>query len=425
MARNLLQDMVKVKTPQRLIKQKSTDDIEIFFDKNKEKEIVFNKINKNNKKSKYRFYFIAFISVVFLLFALSFLFSGAKITISPKIKEISINENLSAIKNLNTSGLSFDLVVVSGEEDKTIQGGEEKEVAVVARGTVILYNSFSSLSQTLDVDTRLEGSNGKIYKTSKKIKIPGMIKDKPGSIKVDIYASEVGEEYNSTPIDFKIFGFKGTEKYSKFYARSEGNIIGGFIGKTPVVSSLDKVNIVSELKVALEEKLLKKAMDQIPSGFILFKDAAVLEIDDKNISFTTNEDNMVSVNVKGTLYGFLFSEDKIIKKIAEGVIDEYDGGEVYIPNIRDLVFSLDNSKDIEFTDVKNISFNLKGIPKIIWKIDETKFISDILNKNKKDFNKILLQYSSIDSAELVIRPFWKSSFPEKSKSIELIVNYPK
>ena len=45
-------------------------------------------------------------------------------------------------------------------------------------------------------------------------------------------------------------------------------------------------------------------------------------------------------------------------------------------------------------------------------------------KKKSDFNQVLAQYQSIDSAVLVLRPFWKTSFPNKSKSIQVIVNYP-
>ena len=49
-----------------------------------------------------------------------------------------------------------------------------------------------------------------------------MTKDgKPGSVEVGIYGSSAGPEYNSIPIDFKIFGFKNTPKYAKIYARSK------------------------------------------------------------------------------------------------------------------------------------------------------------------------------------------------------------
>ncbi|PIP69120.1 hypothetical protein CO033_01210 [Candidatus Nomurabacteria bacterium CG_4_9_14_0_2_um_filter_32_10] len=418
MTKILLQDMVRVKTS---IRERPTSQ---FTGGGKEK--IPDDIKKNSKGSKYRIYFVALISVIFLLFALSFLFSGAKITVIPKVKDVSLNTSLSAIKNSNTESFSFDLVVISGEEKKVIQGGEEKDVAVAAQGIVLIYNSFSSSPQTLDIDTRLEGSNGKIYKTNKKIVVPGITKDdKPGSVEVGIYGAGTGDEYNSTPLDFKIFGFKGTPKYSKFYARSKGDITGGFKGKSSLVSSLDKTIAVSELKTILETKLLKKVTDQIPSGFILFKDAVFLDIDDQNVNFTPDKDGNTSVNIKGTLFGFLFDEKKLTKKIAGDIIDEYDGSEIYMPNIRDLVFSLIDKEDISFVDVKNIDFTLSGSPKIIWKVDETKFATDLLSKKKSDFNQVLVQYPNIDSAVLVIRPFWKSSFPEKSENIEIIVNYPK
>jgi len=418
MTKILLQDMVRVKTS---IRERPTSQ---FTGGGKEK--IPDDIKKNSKGSKYMIYFVALISVIFLLFALSFLFSGAKITVIPKVKDVSLNTSLSAIKNSNTESFSFDLVVISGEEKKVIQGGEEKDVAVAAQGIVLIYNSFSSSPQTLDIDTRLEGSNGKIYKTNKKIVVPGITKDdKPGSVEVGIYGAGTGDEYNSTPLDFKIFGFKGTPKYSKFYARSKGDITGGFKGKSSLVSSLDKTIAVSELKTILETKLLKKVTDQIPSGFILFKDAVFLDIDDQNVNFTPDKDGNTSVNIKGTLFGFLFDEKKLTKKIAGDIIDEYDGSEIYMPNIRDLVFSLIDKEDISFVDVKNIDFTLSGSPKIIWKVDETKFATDLLSKKKSDFNQVLVQYPNIDSAVLVIRPFWKSSFPEKSENIEIIVNYPK
>ena len=426
MARNLLQDMVKVKTIRSIPVPVRKKEEEEEKEQEKRKEKIPDKIKPSKKGPKYRIYFVALISVVFLLFALSFLFSGAKITIAPKVQEIPLkNENLSATKDSSTSDLSFDLVMIPGEENKIIQGGETKDVTVKATGIVVIYNAFSSSSQNLDIDTRLEGSNGKIYKTVKKITVPGMTAGKPGSVEVGIYGAVGGEAYNSAPLDFKIFGFKGTPKYSKFYGRSKGDITGGFTGKSPIVSALDKTIAVSELKATLQADLLKKVTGQIPDGFVLFKDAVFTNINDQDVGFVSNQDNTVTVNIKGTLYGFIFDEQKLTKKIAGDIIDKYDGSEVSIPNIRDLTFSLANKDNVSFADVTSINFSLSGTPKIIWKVDTAKFIADVLGKKKSDFNQVLAQYPSIDTAQLVIRPFWKTSFPDKSSSIQVIVNYPK
>jgi len=145
------------------------------------------------------------------------------------------------------------------------------------------------------------------------------------------------------------------------------------------------------------------------------------------------------VKLKGTLYGFLFDETKLVKKLAESDIDGYDGSLVYLPNIKDLTFSLLNTNlsdgqekgdssaknNISFGEVKNINFNLAGATKIVWKLDENKLKTDLLGKSKEDFNQILLKYPNVNSADLVISPFWKMSFPDKVKDIKVIVNYPK
>ena len=67
---------------------------------------------------------------------------------------------------------------------------------------------------------------------------------------------------------------------------------------------------------------------------------------------------------------------------------------------------------------------MSGDIKIIWEIDARELADDLLGKQKKDFNQILSQYPNIDTADVNIRPFWKRSFPEKTKDIEVIVNYP-
>ena len=410
MSKNLLQDIVKTK--------------------HIEKETIELR-GKSYSGSRYALWAVAAVSLVFLFFAFSYMFSKAVITLNPKMQDVVLDENLSASLVGNTGALPFDLIVISGEENKMLQTSEEKDFSEKAEGIVLIYNTFSSKTQRLDIDTRLMGSNGKIYKTKKQIIVPGMKGSTPGSIEVDVVAAEGGEEYNSGPLDLTIIGFKGTPKFSKFYAISniddkatKGEIKGGLKGKFPVISPAEKTNAVNEMKQALRDKLLNKAIDQIPEGFVLFKDAVYLNTEDINIDFTAAKDNILPIKLKGELHGVLFDEGKLAKKIAENKIDKYDDSPVYISNMEDLTFHLPAPEAISSQDVKNISFNLKGTAKIVWKIDDIGLTADLLGKNKKNFNQILSQYPNIDSANLTLRPFWKLSIPDKTKDISMIVNYP-
>jgi hypothetical protein len=432
MAKNVLQDMksstrrpgIRQVTNIRQIKEVRPVPKEIPKKQISKEPELYDYEERKKTGSKYGLWFVAVICIIFFIFALSFLFARAEVTISPKTQDVTLNENLSAIKDTNASGLSFDLVVISGEESKKIAATGQSEISLTSKGTVIIYNAFSSVPQGLTIDTRLEGSNGKIYKTTSAVTVPGMAADgTPGQVEASIYGAEAGTEYNSSPLDFKIFGFKGTPKYAKFYGRSKGPITGGFKGMSPVVSEEQKSNTITELTSTLKTQLFQKASGQIPSGFILFKDAIFFTVDETNTDFTAT-DNTLPIEVKGTLYGFIFNEAELTKKIAEDSVTAYDDSDVYIPNIRELTFSLSNSQ-LPFSSVENINFTLSGPAKVVWKFDTAKLAGDLLGTSKKDFNGILSQYPNVTSANLSLSPFWARTLPSKSKDIKINVNYPK
>lgn len=448
MPKHFLEDMIKTKRMKEE-QRKESEPKEI-------REIVETmeiETNYNPKKSKYLLWFVALASVIICFFAVSLLFSKAQIIVNPKTEHVVLNESLSADKDSDVNGLSFDLVVIPGQENKTIQATGEKKVSTSAVGTVLIFNAYSASPQRLDIDTRLIGSNGKIYKTKTASVVPGMNKNgTPGQVAVNIYAAEPGPDYNSSStISFTIFGFKGTPKYSKFMAVSEKSttLSGGFIGNAPDISPADQITALSDLKTSLQTDLLNKAMAQIPDGFILFKSATLVDTDDANMSSVYNSNNTATLTLTGTLYGFILNEQELTKKIATDNIQNYDGSDVYIPDIKNLTFSLSAQADLtpstssipttsvssaptalpstnsnSLADAQTVNFNLSGPATIVWKLDENKFISDLLGKSKKDFTQILSQYPNINSATLNLSPFWKMSIPSKAKDVKVIVNYP-
>ncbi len=427
-----MEDMVKIKVVRKVpvVKKPEVEtppkrlNKEIEMPSRVQKKIERDIFEDRKPRRRYMIWFVAFICVIFLFFSISYMFSKANISINPKVENVSLNENIAATKD--GGEVPFDLVVISGEEIKKIESTNKENIEKKAKGTVIIFNDFSTKSQTLNINTQLEGSNDLIYKTDRRVVVPGIGKDgKPGQLEVDIYGASAGEEYNSGPLDFKILGFKGTPKYAKIYARSKPKttITGGVKGEFYTVSDTDKSLATATLKETLEAKLLKKATDQIPAGFILFKDAVFLNITDAD-TVAYSKESSVPINIKGTLYGFLFNEKKLTAKIAKNVLEKYDNTDVYIPNIKDLSFAILNKENLNFSDVKNINITFKGNTKIVWRFDAVKFASDLLGREKKEFNVVLSKYPNVTSASLVLKPFWRMSLPNKTADIKIIVNYP-
>jgi hypothetical protein len=450
MPKKFLEDMVKSKRAMEVNKKVfKPEEIQVI-----QKRIEYIEVERSftpKSKSRYLLWFVALFSMVFCFFAISLLFAKAKIVITPKINDVVLNENLVATKDSSAGGLSFDLVVIPGEDSKNITVSGEKSVSINATGTVVIFNGYSSSPQTLSVNTKLQGSNGKVYLTQNKIIVPGVSKDgTPGQVEVGITAAVAGVEYNSDPLDFTIIGFKGTAKYSKFTVRSKAGttITGGFVGNAPDISQADLDVAQGELKTTLQNDLLMKATAQIPDGFILFKDATFLDTNDSDMSSVYNPDGSATLTLSGTFYGIILNEQQLTQKIATDNIDKYDGSDVYISNIKDLVFSMsanDSTSNTTATSTaatntttvdtssadsnsiataQTINFNLSGPAKIVWKVDVDKFTSDLLGRSKSDFSQILSQYPNIDSATLTITPIWKPSIPSQTKNVKVIVNYP-
>ncbi|MEK7175488.1 MAG: hypothetical protein AAB693_01645 [Patescibacteria group bacterium] len=403
---------------------------------NIEQEILEDLKTTKNKKPRSLLWLIASISLIALFFGFSSLFSRAEITIEPKIESLILNDTFFATKNSSNTDLFFDSIAIPGEITLLVKDVEEKEVFEKAKGKIILYNNFSSNPAKFAANTKLEGSNGKIYRIKEKIKIPGIIKNIPGSIEVEIYADEVGEEYNSNPIDFKILNFAGSPKYSKFYGRSSKKITGGLSGKSIILSDSQKIATLKELKSKLQEKLFKEAINKIPNNFVLFENSILLETNEE-IIFEPNtlnatgilENNTATIKLKGKLYGFLFSKDKLGEKILESKIKNFNYNDnIEISNLDSLKFKFilkPENQPATFNDLKEFNFNLNGELKFFEKINTNNFISEILGIKKKNLNKVLVKYPNILSVNLKISPFWNKSLPAKFEKIKLTINYPK
>lgn len=423
MAKNIFQDMVKVNHTRRGHTVAKPEKAPKIIEKIDREEINPVSYRNDRPKNHRGIWVVATVAIVFFLFALSYFFARGEITLSPKIKEVNLNQNFSAVSGGVDDVLPFNMVAISGEEKQEVSAGEERQVSIPATGQVVIYNNFSQVPQKLDINTRLEGSNGKLYKTAKAVTVPGLAGTTPGKVEVGVYGAEPGDSYNSKPLDFKIFGFKGTPKYEKFYARSTGDLSGGFIGKSKVPTAEDRSKAEAELKDKLRADLWQKANNQIPEGFILFKDAVILDIDNGGAPTAETTASGSTISIKGTLYGALFSVDKLSKKIVEDSIDLKEGEDVYISNLNDLTFKF-SDLNTTLKDVKTLNFSLSGVAKFVWRVDEKSLMQDLLGRKKKEFNQVLLKYPNIDSASLSLSPVWNRTLPSKEKDIKILVNYP-
>lgn len=364
-------------------------------------------------------WYVAVFCVLFLIFSLSFFFSSADVTITPRVGSIDINKIVTANKSpLDSKALSFEMVTLSGEDSITVSAVERKYVETKAKGTVRIFNNHSSAPQNLLIDTRLETPDGKIYKTEKAVSVPGqrMIGGQltPGYVDVVVYADEAGDEYNKEAADFKILGFKGSPRYENFYARTLTEISGGFKGETFDISEEEREEKEKLLSDNLKADMLRRVRAELPPGFLLFDDSVVFQ----HGSIEVSGENLMTQ--EATIYAFIFKEENMTRELTRELVSDFDQNPVYIKNMDSIKVSLLSQNEINPSSVDSLSLSVSGKAEIVWKLSEADIRDSLIGIKERSFETALRDFRNIEKAELSIKPFWKNTLPTDKDKIKVI-----
>jgi len=90
--------------------------------------------------------------------------------------------------------------------------------------------------------------------------------------------------------------------------------------------------------------------------------------------------------------------------------------------LESLNFEIKNKSDVVPWVEGRFVFSLKGVCNFEWLFDVETLKNEFVGKTKDNTNEILSKFPSINSAEVVIKPFWKNSFPRSTGKIEIVKN---
>ncbi|QQR50140.1 hypothetical protein IPF86_03615 [Candidatus Nomurabacteria bacterium] len=369
---------------------------------------------------------VAGLTVVILLFALSFLFSGATVTVKPKKVSLDLVSDFTANKDAVMPTLPFQLMAITADQTIDVPATSSTTESKKATGRVILYNAYSASPQNLLINTRLEAaSNNKIYFTDTAVVIPGQtVKNGqkiPGQIEIAVTATEPGPEYNTDLTDFTIVGFKGTSKYTGYYGRSKTEITGGTSGLVNTITPEAATAAYTDVSTKLEKTLADRIRNELPEGFVLFDDALFITLDSK-VPPTQSSEPAIPVTASGSAQAFIFKKTDLYQTIAKSLVPNFDELPVTIPNLDSLSFTLTNKATMNPKSVTSVSFTLGGQTNIVWDVASEEIIDSLLDKKKRDFESIMSTYKNIDSALVVLRPFWQTTFPSKREAIHVLLS---
>ncbi len=387
------------------------------------------KIRHHRKIPKWLILSGAAVIGVLVLGALGvYLFSSAEVQIITK-KTVWQNQSaVLALKNLDEADLDnfkipAEYLKFSRQAAQDFPATGLKDVKVKSSGKIKIFNAYSSTPQNLVTNTRFLSQEGKIFRLTAAVTVPGAkVEDGkiiPSFVEVKVVADQAGAEYNIGPTHFTIPGFQGTPKYDKFYADSAEAMTGGYVGQAKVISQEDLNQAQNQLtdlaRVSLEEEFQSK----FPQGFKILNEAKSFSAD--KITYSGLVGDRVDTfrgNITASLKAIAFRESDIQKVFLYNSIK----GEADL-NEKEL-FSSDFQYGMPRVDFEKgmISFPVSANLVFREKIDVSGFPEKLAGMGEKEFQKFFANLPGIENGIIRVKPSFLNFLPLNVKNINIVLD---
>ncbi|MBI2064134.1 MAG: hypothetical protein HYT66_00235 [Candidatus Yanofskybacteria bacterium] len=430
-------DIQSVWGPPARAGQGTTDNIWADIDKPRAprqpsfKKRVFNFNSKNFPKKG--LIALSASSLLILVIVIFITVGSARIEIRPQSQELSTQLKVTMSPNFSSIDNSFNripgqLFTISKSASDEFSATAEKDAIQKSRGTITIYNEYSTSPQPLVATTRFEYIHGGkesrfVFRTLQSVTVPGMKVENgvvtPGKINVEVIADKAGQDYNISAGDFGIVAWRekgDTARYDKIYGKSSESMHGGIFGKAKVVSEFDynnaKDQLIEKVNNDINELLSTQSAGlELLTGIQPKTDSieSTAEIDDAAEKFT--------ITVNGSIMTIGFKKEDLLSLISNYI--DRTSGLMLIPEKLELSY-----KDAVINPTDNtleviVVLGGQGYAKI----DQADITANLMGKNEAQIKDYLGSIQNIDSAKVTLSPFWVKKIPRNNKKIDILLTY--
>lgn len=371
---------------------------------------------------------IAFLGIIVLsstFVFLTYVVNSVTINISTQKGSIDYAGNILVDSNITKAEYAKNiipgrLVEITQTVSESFEATGKVNGGAKAKGKITIYNAYNTSTQILVQNTRFESPDGLIFRLDSRVTVPGATLKNgevtPSSIVANVTAAETGKAYNIAPSRFTIPGFKGTDRFTGFYAESKEPFAGGSDGESTVVSSIDLKNAEKSASDVLFQKLDAELKKQIQSHEKTFKDAIVIKVVKVDFDGTKVGDSKTkfNANITGQIKTIAFSKDDYLNLIKYNVEKSLEKDEeLYSEYIESIISIKPDDKKNQILINTSIQYPTKK------KIDGAEIVNIIKGKSIDETKKILASNPAIEKANIKLYPIWTSVVPSTNKKIHL------
>ena len=369
--------------------------------------------------------------ILVMVFVLSgFGYAAAKVLPSAEVKitalkkewayNNSVTVDKSAVLDIKNMSIPGQIFSAPGNESKKFPATGRRQVEKHAVGTILVYNSYSSDAQQLVEKTRFMAPDGKLFRLSKTITVPGakIVDGKivPSNIIADVIADGAGPDYNIGPVKlFTIPGFKGSPKYQSFYGESSADMKGGFIGEVAYPTSDDIIKAKTAAGTDLESSLNTKLLMQVPKEFKILDGTRTYRVVSQKADEEADADGNFGILTEGKSTIIAFREEDIMELLEKRALSEFK--EDYEVKSRSLEYGIAR---VDF-DKGRMTFPADFKSVLARKIDADALKEKIVGKSEVELKKMVFELSGLESATISLWPFWVKTVPDNLDKIKVVV----
>jgi hypothetical protein len=374
------------------------------------------------------------ICAVVLIIGIYLFFTLPKVDIAvwPKVDTLSYQQAITADKSAPSIDSTNKIVPAqyfqaskTASQDFPATGNASNEG--FATGTITIYNKVNPPETfNFKVGTHFMSDSGKLFIATGKIAIPAATKSgskiTPGTVQVQVKATESGDAYNVAPSNFSIPGLKGTDAYYSIYAVSTKAMAGGYSGQVKKVTDDD----IQGAKDALTKKATGDAISalksQIPADYVVLDNA----INSAAANSTTSvKSGAVAQNfnssVTVTASALAFKKADLEQFAKKYLVEQMSQSQTILDNS----FKLDyTASKVDISGGKE-TLNLNFSAGAYQSIDVNSLSLSVLGQNAEQIKNTIdsLMGSGVSKVQVNFWPFWVNSAPKSQGAVHVQLKF--
>jgi hypothetical protein len=359
-------------------------------------------------------------------YVVSVFFDHADIAINFKQTPWSYQGSFTASKNavgIDPTNNTIPAQVFTSTKNVTesFPGSVVTRVSQKAQGVITIYNAYSAASQELVATTRFLTPDGKIFRITKNVTVPGETTSNgklvPSSITAPIVADQAGPDYNVGPVaKLTVPGFqKDSAREAGFYGEITAPTTGGFIGQRATPSAADITAAKASTTALLQASLQGGFSGTYPNNFKILDGATQVKVTTLTVNTSTDPNGNFTVFGAATLQAIGFDQSAL---------------QNYLLSLAQAQEASSTFKtiDINYTNVAanfatgQVAFALSAQAQLEPTFTTADFATGIEGQSISNARSMIAALPQLSDGEISMWPSWLWSIPSDPGKIHITVN---